>query len=278
MNFKSSMMDLNMKDGVGYLTFRRLQEFEFVKHAFSTKLGGVSEGEFESMNLGFGRGDKKSNVIENYHRFCDAVGFDFNSLVASSQDHNTYIRCVDEKDKGIGIYRDKDIMSVDGLVTNKKGITLVTYYADCTPIFFVDSVKKVVGLVHAGWRGTVKEIAANMIYNMKNNYGSNAEDVICAIGPAIGKCCYEVDKPVYEQFEKIKDIDKTKIYKEKKGLKYDIDLWETNRQILLKSGVKDENIVVGDICTKCSSELLFSHRATNGKRGTLAAMICIKDI
>ena len=277
MEFNSKVFNLNTNGNVKYLTFKKLEDYKFINHAFSTKFAGVSKNEFSSMNLGFNGIDANENVIENYHIFCDAAGFDFNSLVASSQDHHTNIRCVEEKDKGIGIYRPKDMQSVDGLLTNVKNITLVTYYADCTPIFYLDPKNKVIGLAHAGWRGTVLGIAPKMIETMKEKYNSNPSDIICAIGPAIGKCCYEVDEPVYEKFAAIDGIDIESISKPTMQGKYMIDLWNTNKYRLMSCGIREENIEVGDICTKCRSDLLFSHRATNGKRGTLAAMLCIKE-
>ena len=275
MEFHSDVMRLNRKNGVGYLTFFKLERFPFLKHAFSTKLGGVSQNEYSSMNLSFGRGDSDKNVIENYHRFCDAVGVSFDGLVASAQDHHTNIRVVTEQERGIGIYKKRDMGSVDGLLTNTPGITLVTYYADCTPVFFLDPQKKVVGLVHAGWRGTVGRIAEKMVEKMTKVYGSNSSDVIAVIGPAIGPCCYEVDEPVYREFKRLTDLDSNLFAFARDGVKYTVNLWEANRQILLHAGVKQ--IVVTDICTKCHSDLLFSHRATKGKRGGMTAMISLID-
>lgn len=277
MKYKSNIMDININNNVLYLTFKEFDKYKFINHAFSTKIGGISQGEFSSMNLGFNRGDPRENVIKNYHLFCDAAGFDYESLVASSQDHNTNIRVVNSSDRGIGIYREHDMESVDGLVTNKKDVTLVTYYADCTPLFFIDPAKKVVGLAHAGWRGTVKKIGKVMVDKMLEIYGSDKSDIVCAIGPAIGFCCFEVDYPVFEIFSGLKDLDTNKFIKDNKNGKYMIDLHETNKQILIKAGIPEDNIIVSDICTKCSHELLFSHRETKGRRGGMAAMISLKD-
>lgn len=276
MIFNSNTMNLNINKNVVYLTFKKFEKFHFVTHAFSTKIGGISQNEFSSMNLGFNRGDPKENVIKNYRIFCDAVGFNYDSLVASSQDHNTNIRIVNSKDKGIGIYREHDLNSVDGLVTDEYGITLVTYYADCTPLFFIDPIKRVVGLAHAGWRGTVKKIGKIMVKTMIENYNSNASDIICAIGPAIGPCCFEVDYPVYEKFTSLHELDTKRFIKDNKNGKYMINLPEANKQILINSGILKNNITVSDLCTKCNHELLFSHRKTNGIRGSLAAMIALK--
>ena len=166
MNFQSKTMTLNNADTVPYLTYNSLSEIKFINHAFSTRLGGVSEGEFTSMNLAFNRGDNPESVTENYKRICKSAGFDFDSLTASAQDHNTFVRAVTSADRGVGIYKPRDLQSVDALITNEKGVTLVTYYADCTPLFFVDTKNKAIGLAHAGWRGTVGRIGEKVVRKM----------------------------------------------------------------------------------------------------------------
>lgn len=276
MEFCSKVMKLNENKGVFYLAYNRLSEIPFINHAFTTRLGGVSKGIFESMNMSFEH-DNFEDVTENYKIFCKAAGFNFEDLVASSQDHHTFVRVCTEKEKGIGIYREKDIVSVDALVTNVPGVTLVTYYADCTPLFFVDTKNKAIGLAHAGWRGTVSKIGKCVIDKMKENYGTNPSDLVCAIGPAISKCCYEVDKDCADNFYKL-NLDSDKFIFEKENEKFMIDLLETNRQILIESGVKKENITISDLCTKCNSDLLWSHRATSGKRGTMSAFMRINQI
>lgn len=276
MNFQSKIMTLNNADTVPYLTYNSLSEIKFINHAFSTRLGGVSEGEFTSMNLAFNRGDNPESVTENYKRICKSAGFDFNSLTASAQDHNTFVRAVTSENKGVGIYKPRDLHSVDALVTNEKGVTLVTYYADCTPLFFVDTKKKAIGLAHAGWRGTVGRIGEKVVNKMTELYGTNPADIVAAIGPAISVCCYEVDKPCADNFYALADLDSSRFVFPKENGKYMIDLLETNRQILVAAGVKNENITISDMCTNCNSELLWSHRATKGKRGTMSAFMCIK--
>ena len=276
MNFQSKTMTLNNADTVPYLTYNSLSEINFINHAFSTRLGGVSEGEFTSMNMAFNRGDNPENVTENYKRICKSAGFDFDSLTASAQDHNTFVRAVTSENKGVGIYKPRDLHSVDALITNEKGVTLVTYYADCTPLFFVDTKQKAIGLAHAGWRGTVGRIGEKVVKKMTELYSTNPADIIAAIGPAISVCCYEVDKPCADNFYALADLDSSRFVFPKENGKYMIDLLETNRQILIAAGVKNENITISDICTNCNSELLWSHRATKGKRGTMSALMCIK--
>ena len=276
MKFYSSTMQLNNADTVPYLTYNLLSEINFINHAFSTRLGGVSKGEFTSMNLAFNRGDDENNVTENYKRICKSAGFEYESLTASAQDHRTFVRKVTKENTGVGIYKPRDLSSVDALITNEKGVTLVTYYADCTPLFFVDTKNKAIGLAHAGWRGTVGRIGEKVIKKMVEEYSSNPSDLVCAIGPAISVCCYEVDKPCADEFYKLRNLDSTKFIFPKKNQKYMIDLLECNRQILVDAGVEPENITLSDVCTNCNSELLWSHRATKGHRGTMSAFMCIK--
>lgn len=277
MIFNSKKMTLNNRDTVPYLSYNSLSEINFINHAFTTRLGGVSEGEFTSMNMAFNRGDNPENVTENYKRFCKSAGFEYESLVASAQDHNTFVRRVTSADRGIGIYKPRDMQSVDALITNEKGVTLVTYYADCTPLFFVDLKTKAIGLAHAGWRGTVGRIGEKVIEKMKAEFGTNPADVKSAIGSAISVCCYEVDEPCAENFLALDDLSTSEFVFSKGNGKYMVDLLEANRQILVASGVKPENITVSDLCTNCNSDLLWSHRATKGRRGTMSAFMCITD-
>lgn len=263
---------MHEEGGVGYLTYDRLSELPFIRHAFSTKIGEGSTTQ-HPMDMSFDHDDRDA-VTQNYQLFCRAAGFDYRSLVASSQDHHTFVRVCTSAEKGIGIYRDKDIASVDALVTIEPGVTLCTYYADCTPIFFVDTVNKAIGLAHGGWRGTVGRIAAKVVDTMADSFGTDPADLVCAIGPNIAVCCYEVDEPCAEQFYAL-ELDSDRFVFPKGSGKYMVDLGECNRQILLNSGVKAENITVSDLCTKCNSDFLWSHRATQGDRGTMAAFLRI---
>lgn len=273
MDFQSKTMALHNIDTTPYLTYNSLSELRYIRHAFSTKLGGVSRGEFNSMNLAFNRGDNPDHVTENYRRFCSSADFDFESLTASAQDHHTYVRAVTKADRGVGIYRPRDMESVDALITNETGVTLVTYYADCTPLFFVDAQTHAIGLAHAGWRGTVGLIGKKVIEKMGVCYGSKPENIMAAIGPAISVCCYEVDEPCAAQFLGLDGLNSDLFVFPKSGGKYMLDLLETNRQILMAAGVPAENVTVSDVCTNCHSDLLWSHRATKGHRGTMSAFL-----
>ena len=269
---KSSTVNIHDKDGVTYITFPRLQKCGAVRHLFSTRLGGVSTGQYSSMNLSLSGGDKRENVLENYKRLCACAGIDINHLVLSRQTHTNNVKEVTENDCGTGIFKES-FNDVDGLITNRRGVALVTQYADCTPLLFCDPVKKVIATSHAGWRGTVKEIGRVTVEKMIYEYGCNAEDIIAAIGPAIGVCCYEVDDPVVDEFKKIPYLDLKSIIFPKENGKYMLDLKEANRQILVNAGISPDKIDVADLCTCCNHTELHSHRATGGKRGNLAAII-----
>ena len=274
MKFQSQIMNINFKNAVGYLTFKNLEKLGFLKHCFSTRLGGVSSGQFKSMNLSYSQGDNPENVDENYRLFCDALGFDIEKLVITSQVHGNEIKCICDEDIKPGTLNNRKFAGFDGFVTNVQGVVLVTFHADCPAIFMADRVKKVVGVAHAGWKGTVKEVAKSLVEKFVFNYGSSPKDIICALGPAIGGCCFEVGKDILPNFEKL-GIPNTYLKDIGKKDKVNIDLLEVNKQILLKEGILEENIVKSDVCTRCNYDLLFSHRATGGKRGGSAAFISL---
>ena len=274
---KSSRMQVkqNRKGEVEYLTFPLLEKTGLVRHLFSTRLGGVSEDIWSSMNLSYSRGDKKEAVDENYRRIADVLGCEVLDIVCSDQTHTTNVRMVDRKDCGKGILTAKDYTDVDGLITNVPGIVLATFYADCVPLFFIDIKNKAIGLSHSGWRGTVGRIGQRTIEAMANAYGTKAEDVIVAIGPSICQECYEVSGDVaeafYEEFSKPGQGDS--ILYAKGNDKYQLDLWKANQIVLEEAGVKTEHIQVTDLCTCCNPDYLFSHRASQGKRGNLGAFL-----
>lgn len=268
---------LNRKSGVEYLTFPFLERFPFAAHAFSTRRGGVSRDEFSSMNLSFGRGDPDENVRENFRRFCSAAGFDAASLVASAQDHHTVVRRVGKTERGIGVWKPHDRESVDGLVTNEPGVTLVTGYADCVPLYFIDAEQHACGLSHAGWRGTAAGMGAATVRAMEREFGSRPENLFALVGPSIGPCCFEVDAPVRDAFAALPVPDAASLITDDGNGKYHVDLWEANRRILTAAGVPEENVCVSGLCTKDHADLLFSHRATGGKRGGLAAFLALRE-
>ncbi len=255
-----------------YIQFPKLQECGCVRHIFSTRLGGMSQGEYSTMNLSFNRGDSRDNVLKNYEILCNAVGIDTKNLVLSQQTHTNNVIVVDKSHCGTGITL-PSFCDVDGLITNTPGVALVTQYADCTPLVFCDPVKKVIATSHAGWRGTAALIGKVTVEKMFEQFGCNPKDIIVGIGPCIAKCCYEVDNPVFEEFKKIPFLNLLDCFTEKENGKYMLDLVEANRQILINSGILPQNIDPSDICTNCNSSTFHSHRATGGKRGNLALIV-----
>lgn len=271
---KSNNLNIVNKENIVYITFPKLEATGKVRHAFSTRHGGVSEGHCKSMNLSFSseRGDTFENVLENYRRICKAVGINTENLVLSRQTHTNNVITVTEENRLTGVTK-PSFSDVDGLITNRSGVALVTQYADCTPLLFCDPVKGVIATSHAGWRGTVKLIGKVTVEKMVKEFGCNPEDIIAAIGPCIGQCCYEVDEPVYNEFVKIPFLNLNSIFIKKANDRFMLNLVEANRQILVNSGISPQNIDLSDICTCCNSEDMFSHRASKGKRGNLAAII-----
>lgn len=269
---------LQQKDEVCYIKFPVLENIDFIQHGFSTRLGGVSEGEFSSMNLSYARGDRKENVDENYNRICSALDMDIEKLVLSDQVHGTMVYHATEKDTQGKELACKKLEAVDGLITNTKEIVLCTSYADCVPLFFVDTKRKAIGLSHSGWRGTIGKIGKKTIEKMKEEFGTEAKDIIAVIGPSICQKCYEVSSDVAKEFMDILDEVQLKtVLEKKKNNKYQLNLWEANRYILMGAGVPKKNITVSNVCTCCNWELLFSHRKTNGHRGNLCGFLKIKE-
>jgi polyphenol oxidase len=278
-NSKAAHIDFNIE--VPYISFPILSEIPFIKHGFSTRLGGVSSGIFSSMNFGSESlpwQDEPENILENYQRISKSIGVDMNSLVLSRQVHKTNIRVVDDADRGKGIIESLDYEEIDGMITDRPNITLVTKYADCVPLYFVDQGKKTIGLSHAGWRGTVSKIGKVTVEEMTRNFGSNPSEIIAVVGPSICSECFEIGEDVAREFQNaFGDQYITDILVAKDDGKYLCDLWKANQAVLLEAGLRTENIHISGVCTCCNSDLLFSHRKTGGKRGSLAAFLGLCD-
>ena len=274
MDFNSETLNIHRSSSVYYVTFPSFEKTGLVKHLYSTRRGGVSTGYFGPMNLGFTRGDDRFAVIENFRRISYVTGIYPGDMVFSDQVHGDRILYVDQQDRGKGIYSPKEMRGVDGLITDKSKVCLVTFYADCVPLFFLDPVKKVIGLAHAGWRGTVLEIGRKMVERFCDEFGSQPGDILAGIGPSIGPCCFEVGPDVEGEFAAAFPAWREDIIRpaENPGKSY-VDLWKTNRLILEKAGVYPEHITVTDLCTKCHDEYFHSHRRMGNERGTQAAFL-----
>ena len=262
---------------VPLLHFPLLEKCSFITHAFTTRMGGVSTGDCTSMNLSFTRGDDEAAVRENYRRIAAALGTDAKQFVCSDQTHTTNVRRATKADAGKGVVIPKDYTDVDGLITNEPGIVLSTFYADCVPLYFVDPVHRAIGLSHSGWRGTVNKMGQATIEAMKREFGSRAADLYCAIGPSICQDCYEISRDVAEEFMKAFPEHVNDILLQKSEEKFQLDLWKANEIVMLESGILPEHLAVTNICTCCNPTELFSHRASKGKRGNLAAFLMIKE-
>ena len=262
---------------VPLLHFPLLEKCSFITHAFTTRMGGVSTGDCTSMNLSFTRGDDEAAVRENYRRIAAALETDEKQFVCSDQTHTTNVRRATKADAGKGVVIPKDYTDVDGLITNEPGIVLSTFYADCVPLYFVDPVHRAIGLSHSGWRGTVNKMGQVTIEAMKREFGSRAADLYCAIGPSICQDCYEISRDVAEEFMKAFPEHVNDILLQKSEEKFQLDLWKANEIVMLESGVLPEHLAVTNICTCCNPTELFSHRASKGKRGNLAAFLMIKE-
>jgi len=259
-------------NSIKYCVFDNIEKTDFVKHCFTTRIGGVSTGVFDSLNVSYTRDDIKENVDENLQRLSKATELDFKNIVSGHQIHKKDILYADYNH--CGIYHN----GFDGYITDKPGIVLCTYHADCVPIFFADANKKVIGLCHSGWRGTVLKIAEETVEKMVEVFGCDKKDIVIGIGPSIGKCCFQIDEPVVCEFNKnlpyamdyINVDDKEKDH-------YKADLWSINKRILMECGIPEENIEITDKCTMCNGDLFYSHRRMGSHRGSMAAYIAIKE-
>lgn len=244
-----------------------------VTHCFTTRRGGVSEGCYSSLSFRTHCDDTRENLIENYRRISDACGFDAEKAVLCRQVHGTRVYKVTADDAGKGFYRENDFGDADGLMTKEKHIPLICFMADCVPILLYDSVTGACAAVHSGWRGTAGAIAVRAIEEMNGQYGTKAENIVAAIGPSIGQCCFEVGHEVRDAFDQELHF----AFKDNARGRLMCDLWAINTRLLEKAGVKSENIDVARECTACNGELYFSHRATMGKRGNMLAAILATD-
>lgn len=266
------MFYLVKKDELCYYKIKSFENSGLVSHCFTTKLGGVSKGPYESMNLRLSSGDSCDNILKNYQIIADELKMDYKSFVLSKQVHKTDVVKVTNKHKGNGLIRENEFLSADSLVTNEKGIPLCTFYADCVPIFLLDTKKEVLALVHSGWRGTVNNISGKTVKFMTDNFDSDPSDIIAAIGPSVRQENFEVGFEVSDEFINAgysEFIDNSQV-------KPHIDLQGVVKHQLIKSGVKESAITDSELCTVKNSDIFFSHRVMGDQRGTMAAIAMLK--
>lgn len=223
-------------NGVPFLSYPMLEETGIVNHGFSTRLGGVSKGCWATMNISTTRGDDPEDVRENQRRIAGAIGVQPEDMTFTNQTHTTNVAVVKAGDRG------KRFQETDGMITDVPGICLVTFYADCVPLYFVDPVKK-------------------------------------AIGPSICRDCYEVSGDVIQQFrESFDEAYWPELFYKKENGKYQLDLWRANERIFTEAGIREDHIAVTNVCTHCNPDILFSHRTTGDKRGNVSAFLALKQM
>jgi YfiH family protein len=311
---KMDRLTLHEKNGVVWISFPLLDQFDFVVNAFSTRIGGVSEGYASAMNLSLSRemsgglgnmglrtdipecdiwgnapdGAAMKRFLENHRRFAEAVGYDLSDLVFSDQAHTDRVREVTKKDRGNGILRPNSFHDVDGLMTDQTDVAMMTFYADCVPLLLVDPVHRAAACVHSGWRGTIAGIGTKAVQKMQRRYGSDPAVIVAAIGPSICGDCYEVSGDVAARFSEKYQMEEGdgqnradgavgRIVSPGRDGHAMLNLQEACRANFLRAGLLPEHISVPDICTAENAVVLFSHRALAGKRGNLAAVLEITD-
>lgn len=253
----------------GAVTYLEVEPFRVTgrcRAAFSTRLGGVSQGAWATLNLDARVGDRPAAVAENWRRFAGAAGFAPGARACARQVHGAAVRVVGPDDPRLP---GGEVGEYDALVTDAVGPVLVVCVADCVPIYILDPVRGACGVVHAGWRGTLARAAEAALTGMAEAFGTRSQDCLAAIGPSIGPCCYEVGEPVADLFgEAYGD----RVLARREG-RWFLNLWAANRAGLSAAGIPDGQVYGGGLCTACRRDLFYSHRADGGNTGRMAAVI-----
>ncbi|MEG0292176.1 MAG: peptidoglycan editing factor PgeF [Anaerovoracaceae bacterium] len=272
---ETNVYRLNTKGDAKFLTFKAFEKLPHLSHVFTTRIGGVSSGCCQSWNFGFPNElDSMENRMENCKILADVMNITLDDFVWTNQTHTDNIRLVTKDDCGKGITRHRDYEDIDGLITNVKGLALVTIHADCNAIYFYDPVTSSIGLAHSGWKGTLYGIAAKMVSKLIDSFGVDPSNLVVGIGPSLCQDCFQVDHDVAAAFiDRDSSYDNFIYHLDSKSY---IDLWEINKQLLTCAGVLPPNIHCMELCTKENPDMFFSHRFQNGKRGLMAASIMIK--
>ena len=242
------------------------------RHAFTTRYGGVSRGEFESLNLGSNRGDDPEAVRENYRRVCALMGAGIDDCAVTRQVHGNTVRVVTGADRHVCMSTVP--YEADGLVTNERGLPIMCFVADCVPALLCDGENSVIAAVHCGWRSSVADILGETVKKMCA-LGAKPESIHAAMGAAIGRCCFETDDDVPEAVEQYLGGETEGLFDRRADGKTMVDLRAANARRLIQLGLKAENIDISQECTMCSHEKYWSHRYTKGRRGSQAAAIVL---
>jgi YfiH family protein len=260
---------------IGALRYHTAAIFESrVRHAFSTRQGGVSAPPFDSLNLGKAGEDPRENILHNYQTLCDALGVDIHTLVFSKQVHGDVVRPVSALNAEEGLWKPVP-MVCDALVTDDPGVCLVVFMADCVPILFYDPKRQAVGAAHAGWRGTGSGIVKKTVEAMRSSFGTNPSDIRAAIGPSIGPCCFETHPDVPQALTDALGDAVTPYIQKQDEEHFHIDLKKINALWLREAGVPETQIARFDVCTSCQAEAYYSHRRDGARRGSMASFIAL---
>ncbi len=255
-------------NGLAYYTFASLDAFPEVVHGITTRHGGVSEGPWASLNLTKGTGDAPEAVEENLRRVSAAFGFARGDLVSPNQRHTTNVQRVQARDRGLVF------PGIDTLMTRDADVPMLLRYADCTPILLYDPVQRAAAVIHSGWRGTVQAAATVAVGALVAQFGSRPADLVAAIGPSIGPCCYEVGEDVVDAVSAAFDRPAALLPRQRSG-RHHFDLWAANRTLLHDAGVRQ--IETAELCTACHQEDFFSYRGQRGRTGHFGALLALRQ-
>jgi YfiH family protein len=266
------MFHLMKIHSIQYYESSFLSGCDFLTHAFCTRLGGDSEEDYASLNISFKEGDLDSRVLQNWNRLAMAFAIPLEQFITLNQVHGDDLFVI----KPYGDYLPTDkALNYDAIVTTRRDLAICIKTADCVPVFIVDRAKKIIAAVHAGWKSTALEISAKVISLLYNKYGSSPRDILAAIGPAIGQCCFEVDDEAAYSFV-YKKGHESFLFPGERPNKWIVDLPEANRQQMINCGIPEDNIDVSNLCTSCHQDLFFSHRGSGGITGRQLNFMMIK--
>lgn len=262
----------NTKDGVVYFTIPSFEELGFLRHGFMSRIGGVSQGCFSSLNLSFKREQDEKNIFENFKIAAKTLEIDPESLVLCHYEHGTNIAFAGREHFGMGIWRENTLPFCDGVAVSEPGVTAVTIHADCNPIFFADKKGRAAGVCHAGWRGTYGDVIATIVRKFREEKGIRPEEILFGIGPSIGPCCFEVQEDVGGKFrEKFGGL----VLEHREGRMY-VDLWSVLLLQMEAHGVPPENVTLSGLCTYCNTDLFYSYRRDHGQTGAMGSFIQLR--
>jgi YfiH family protein len=267
------MFSLAKKKTIEYWQSTLLNDCDFLVNAFCTRRGGVSRDDYKSLNMSFGEGDEEFRVLQNWDRLATAFAIPIEQFLVVNQVHGDAIFVI--KPQG-PYFSSRGELNYDAIVTNRTNLAICIKTADCVPVFIVDKVKKVIAVVHAGWRSSALDISAKVIRLMQTQYGSQPADILAAIGPSIGRCCYEVDAATAASFRR-QNNNRFFLHPGRRPDSWLLDLAEANRRQFLEAGVDESNIEVSGSCTACNQDMFFSHRGSGGITGRQINFMMIKE-